>query len=219
MRGVILDVDGTLVDSNDAHSESWVDALRAHGYEVPFVRIRPLMGMGGDRVVRALTSLDPDSVEAEAIVAARREIFLRDYLRGVRPFPRVRDLLLRMRAEDLALAVASAADEELLEALLSLSGASDLIVRDGAFAASQRSKPAPDALCATLDALGLSPGDVAMLGDTPYDQDAANAARVAFVGLRSGGWNDASLADAIAMYDDPADLLRRFAKSPFASRR
>lgn len=124
-----------------------------------------------------------------------------------------------MREEDLVLTVASAADEELLEALLSLAGASDLIRREAGSPANQRSKPAPDPVWAALDLLGLAPDEAAMLGDTPYDQDAANAARVAFVGLRSGGWNDPSLADAIAVYDDPADLLKHFDKSPFASRR
>jgi beta-phosphoglucomutase-like phosphatase (HAD superfamily) len=215
VQGVILDIDGTLVDSNDAHAESWVDAFRAHGYEIPFGRVRPLMGMGGDRVLRELVS--KNSAEGEAIEATRRELFLHDYLREVRPFPGVRELLLRMREHDLELAVASSADEELREALLSLAGASDLIRRPGA-RPHQRSKPAPDPVLAALDLLGLAPGEAAMLGDTPYDQDAANAARVAFVGVRSGGWNDPSFADAVAVYDDAADLLRQFDKSPFASR-
>jgi phosphoglycolate phosphatase-like HAD superfamily hydrolase len=215
--GVILDIDGTLVDSNDLHAESWVDAFRAHGYAIPFGRVRPLMGMGGDRILRELASVAENSAEGEAIEATRRELFLHDYLREVRPFPGVRELLLRMREHDLELAVASSADEELREALLSLAGASDLIRRDGA-RPHHRSKPAPNPVLAALDLLGLAPDEAAMLGDTPYDQDAANAARVAFVGVRSGGWNDPIFADAVAVYDDAADILRRFDKSPFASR-
>jgi phosphoglycolate phosphatase-like HAD superfamily hydrolase len=218
VQGVILDIDGTLVDSNDAHAESWVDAFRAHGYEIPFVRVRPLMGMGGDRILRTLASVDDNSAEGEAIESTRRELFLHDYLRKVRPFPGVHELLLQMREQGLFLAVASSADEELLEALLSLAGATDLIVRPS-LPPSLRSKPAPDPVLAALDVLGVAPAEAAMLGDTPYDQDAANAARVAFVGLRSGGWHDVSFADAIAVYDDPADLLRQFDRSPFAPRR
>ena len=65
LRTVLLDIDGTLIDSNDAHARAWVDSLRAHGYVVPFEQVRPLIGMGGDKVLPELTGLDPKSGEAK----------------------------------------------------------------------------------------------------------------------------------------------------------
>jgi HAD superfamily hydrolase (TIGR01509 family) len=216
MKGVILDVDGTLVDSNDHHAESWVDAFRAHGYDVGIGRVRPLIGMGGDRLLFALASVDADSVEGRAIEATRRTIFLRDYLPRVRPFPGVRELLLRMRDEGLELAVASSSEGELLDALLDRTEASDLIRRRPE-SDLRGTKPAPDAVLAALELLDLAPREAAMLADTPYDGEAARAARVPFVGVRSGGWSYPSMANAIALYDDVSDLLKHFDTSPFAS--
>ena len=218
MKGVILDVDGTLVDSNDLHAESWVDAFRAYGYDVGFGRVRPLIGVGGDRLLFALASVEAVSVEGRAIEATRQTIFLRDYLKAVSPFPGVRELLLRMRDEGLELTVASSSEGELLEALLDRTEASDLIRRLPESSDVRRTKPAPDAVLAALELLDLAPREAAMLGDTPYDGEAASAARVAFVGVRSGGWSYPSMPDAIALYDDVADLLKHFDTSPFASR-
>jgi phosphoglycolate phosphatase-like HAD superfamily hydrolase len=78
-------------------------------------------------------------------------------------------------------------------------------------------KPAPDVVQAALVLLELSPSEAAMLGDTPYDRDAANGAGVDFVGLRCGGWSDQDLVDAIVIYDDPSNLLEHFDSSPFAA--
>jgi len=217
MRGVILDVDGTLVDSNDAHAHSWVDAFREHGHDVSYDSVRPLIGMGGDRVLCALASIDADSRIGEEIVTTRKEIFLSDYLGGVRPFPRVRELLERMRHEGLKLAVASSSEDELLEKLLRLTGAANLLQKRPSARQARSTKPAPDLVQAALDVLKLSPGEAVMLGDTPYDRDAANGAGVAFVGFRSGGWSDGDLADAIAVYHDTADLLEHFDSSAFSS--
>ena len=97
MQGAILDVDGTIVDSNDAHAESWVDAFRERGYDIPYYRIRPLIGMGGDRLICSLADLDEDSSEGQEIARLRQEIFLRDYLHALKPFPGARELLSRMR--------------------------------------------------------------------------------------------------------------------------
>jgi phosphoglycolate phosphatase-like HAD superfamily hydrolase len=218
MRGVIFDVDGTLVDSNDAHAESWVDAFREHGYDIPYYRIRPLIGMGGDRLIYALASVEPDSPEAESMVNARENIFLRDYLHKVKAFDGAGELLVRMRERALELAVASSSEGEILERLLALTGASHLLEPRAGFSRAEASKPAPDPVLSALDLLGVSATETLMVGDTPYDRTAARRAGVDFVGLRCGGWSDRDLTGAIAIYDHPADLLRRFEESPFADR-
>lgn len=90
MRGVIFDVDGTLVDSNDQHARAWVDALAEAGFPVPYDKVRPLIGMGGDKVLPKLTGLSDDDEKGKRIAERREQIFDEEYLPQVRPFPGAR---------------------------------------------------------------------------------------------------------------------------------
>src|SRR5215216_2410590 len=127
LRTVLLDIDGTLIDSNDAHARAWVDSLRAHGYVVPFEQVRPLIGMGGDKVLPELTGLDPESGEAERIGATRSELFLERELPTLRPTPGARALLEHLLAQGLELVVATSSKTDEVRALLEQAGVSDLI--------------------------------------------------------------------------------------------
>jgi phosphoglycolate phosphatase-like HAD superfamily hydrolase len=216
VRGVILDVDGTLVDSNDAHAQAWVEALKKGGFDVPFARVRPLIGMGGDKLLPEVTGLADDHPRAKAIAEDRGRIFKARYLPGLRAFPQTRELLLRMRGSGQKLAVASSAEPDELRPLLELAGATDLLEGVSSAEDAESSKPDPDVIHAALDRLGLSPSEVVMIGDTPYDVEAARRAGARAIAFRSGGWDDARLKDAVAIYDGPADLLVRFAESPLA---
>ena len=213
LRTVLLDIDGTLIDSNDAHARAWVDSLRAHGYVVPFEQVRPLIGMGGDKVLPELTGLDPESGEAKRMSETRSELFLDRELPGLQPTRGARALLEHMLVVGLELTVATSAKEDEVRALLEQAGVSDLIKLASSADDAERSKPDPDIVQA---ALRLSQAaHSAMLGDTPYDVEAAARARVPAIALRCGGWwDDAALARATAIYDDPADLLGRFDDSP-----
>jgi phosphoglycolate phosphatase-like HAD superfamily hydrolase len=215
-RAALLDVDGTLIDSNDAHAHAWVDACNEAGYPLAFGAVRRLIGMGGDRVLPALTGLAEDSEPGERLSARRGEIFRERYLPSCAPFPGARELLQRMQAEGLELVVATSASQRDLAQLLKRAGVDDLI--DAAASASQaeRSKPAPDIVEAALQRAGADPRQAVMLGDTPYDVKAATRAGVRCVALRSGGWDDADLADATAVYQNVADLLHNYEGSPFA---
>lgn len=214
LRTILLDIDGTLIDSNDGHARAWVAALARHGYDVPFERVRPLIGKGGDKVLPELTGLDPDSGEAERIGAARAEIFGRDELPALRPTPGARALLEHLRDLGYDLVVATSAKEAEVTALLTQAGVADLIGTAASADDAERSKPHPDIVQAALGKAGSQPSQSIMLGDTPYDVEAATRARVPIVALRCGGWDDASLAGAAAVYDHPADLLARFGDSP-----
>src|SRR4051812_47755582 len=86
-EGILVDIDGTLVDSNDAHASAWVDALAEHGHSVPFERVRPLIGMGGDKLLEAVASLSDDSPEGKAIAERRGALFKSNYLHTLRPTP------------------------------------------------------------------------------------------------------------------------------------
>ncbi|MGA9770840.1 MAG: HAD family hydrolase [Blastocatellia bacterium] len=214
IRGVILDIDGTLVDSNDAHARAWVEALAEEGISVPFDKVRPLIGMGGDKLLPRVSGLEEDSPRGRRIGQRRGEIFKERYLPRLKPFPSTRDLLLKMRERGLKLAVATSAKEEELKPLLKIAGANDLIEEKTSSDDAENSKPDPDIVKAALDESGLSADEAVMIGDTPYDIEAASRAGLKIIAFRSGGWNDADLARAIAIYDGPADLLAQYDSSP-----
>ncbi len=216
IRGVILDVDGTLVDSNDAHTKSWVDALAEFGYSVPFAKIRPLIGKGGDKVLPETIGVQSESDKGQKISQRRGEIFKARYLPTVHAFPGAQALLDHMRSRGLKLAVASSAKPDELRSLLQLVGAADLIEEKSSSKDAKQSKPDPDIVQVTLKKMDYLPNEVVMLGDTPYDIESAKKAAVRTIAFRSGGWKDADLAGAIAIYDNTADLLAHYDHSPLA---
>jgi HAD superfamily hydrolase (TIGR01509 family) len=216
VRAVLLDVDGTLLDSNDAHAASWVDVGREFGHVIAFDEVRWLIGMGGDKVLPRLTGLTERSEEGTRILQRRGEIFRERYLPGVRTFARARELLARLRADGRRLVVATSASAQDLQALLAHGGLEELI--DAATDADEAdaSKPAPDIIEAALRKTGEPAEHVVLVGDTPYDVKAARRAGVAVIALRCGGWNDEELRGAAEIYDDPAELLARYEQSLLA---
>ena len=215
-KGVLLDIDGTLLDSNDAHAMSWVDALEEHGLHglaVTFESVRPLIGMGGDKLLAKIAKIDHESKEGEAISKRRRAIFETRYLPQLVPFEGVRTLLERVRAEGLRRVVATSASREELEGLLRQAGVIDLIDDEATASDAERSKPDPDIIHAAIARAELPPRELVMLGDTPYDVDAARKAGVRVIAFRTGGWKDADLEGAAAIYDGPSELLAEFDRS------
>jgi HAD superfamily hydrolase (TIGR01509 family) len=214
-RAVIFDVDGTLLDSNDAHAHAWVDVLSERGYPVSFRRVRPLIGMGGDKLLPELTRVGADGPVGEEISRQRRERFLGHYLSHVQPFPGVRSLIERIRADGIKVAVATSANEDELGALLRRAAIEDLIEHSTSKADAASSKPDPDIVHAALARTGEASERVLMLGDTPYDIEAAARAGVATIVFRAGGgWSEQDLAGAVAIYDSPEELLRLYDQSP-----
>lgn len=217
LRGLIWDVDGTLVDSNDAHARAWQSALTEHQLDVSFEAVRSAIGMGGDKLLPAVAGVDADSELGRAISARRGEIFASEHLPKLRAFPRGRALLQRLAERGIQHVVASSAEPSELEPLLQLANIQDLLV-DKTSSAAGSSKPDPDIVKAALDALELEPGQAIMIGDTPFDIEAAGRIGVRTVALRCGGRSDADLAGAIAIYDSPAALLDALDSSPLAGR-
>ncbi len=217
VRGVLLDVDGTLVDSNDAHAKAWTKALSEHGFEVPFEEVRRRIGKGGDKLLPEVSSgVESDSAQGKRIGERRKAIFEEEYLPYLRAFPRAKELLVRMKKGGLRLAVATSAKKDELGPLLRVCGADEVVEAQTTSDDAENSKPDPDILHAALAQLDLPADQVIMLGDTPYDVQAALKAGVAVVALRCGGWSDADLAGALAVYDGPEDLLARYDSSPFS---
>lgn len=206
-RVLIFDVDGTLVDSNDAHARAWIETLRTFGIERDVASARRLIGMGGDKLLPTLTGIAADSELGQGITKQRSDHFRRAYRDGLRPFRDTRALFLALRERGVRLAVASSSGEDDLRRLLEIAEVADLIERRASADDAARSKPDPDIVRAALARLG-SPkhAHVSMVGDTPYDIQAAHSAGIAAIGLRCGGWSDADLAGAVVIFDSPADM-------------
>ncbi|MFO7321428.1 MAG: HAD family hydrolase [Chloroflexota bacterium] len=216
IEAVLLDMDGTLVDSNPAHAAAWVEALREHGYDVPFEDVLPLIGMGGDQLLPRVTNgVQKHSPEGMKIADRKKQIFKEKYWPRLRPFPCVRELVEHMQTRGMTVLVASSSTRRDVLKMMELAGIADLVQATSAEDA-KRSKPAPDIIIAALQKTGTPAERTLMIGDTPYDIEAAGAVGVGVIGLRCGGWDDDALRGALAIYDDPADLLANFDRSPLA---
>lgn len=212
-QAVIFDIDGTLIDSNDAHARAWMRALGEQGYDVAFSKVRPLIGKGGDKLLPELTGLAEDSEAGHAIIERRRDIFLKDFLPYTRPTRGAQRLLEYLRNEGLKLVVATSASAEEVDALLKTAGVQNLLDAKSSADDAERSKPDPDIVLSALRKSGAAANAAVMIGDTPYDVEAARRAGVKIVALRCGGWwSDGELQGATAIYDEPADLMNRFAR-------
>lgn len=215
IRGVILDVDGTLVDSNRLHAQAWFDAFGEAGLNGGTVLdLQRLIGMGSDRLIPAAVGSAGEGPEAERLGERRAAIFRELYLPSLRPTPGAAALVEALRDRGLELAVASSARSDELRGLLEAAGVPWLADRATSGDEVEESKPEPDVIEAALAELGLPAEEVVLIGDTPYDVEAGTRAGVAVIALRCGGWDNVSLREAAAVYQDPADLLESLDASP-----
>jgi HAD superfamily hydrolase (TIGR01509 family) len=216
LEGVLLDVDGTLIDSNDAHARSWSEALKEFGRDVPPEEVRPLIGMGGDKLLPKFLGVEAESAKGKAFAERRAEMFLKYYVPKLRPTRGAKELVRRLKREGLRLIIATSANESELDAMLRQVGLDDLIEQKTSATDAESSKPDPDIIQAALEKANLAPRAAVLLGDTPYDIEAAARAGVDTVALLCGGWSADALRGAIAIYEDPADLVAHFTSSPFS---
>ena len=218
VAAVILDVDGTLVDSNDAHARAWVDAFAAHGITVALDPVRRAIGMGGDKLIPAVAGVEEDSPLGRQVSESRGRYFKERYLPGIRPFAGTRALAQRFASDGYTLAVASSAKRDELAPLLDIAGVADLIDHQTSSDDADESKPDPDIVRVALERAKCEPGHAIMLGDTPYDVEAATRAGVRIVGVECGGWQKQDLRGAVEVFADPADILARYESTVFGSR-
>jgi HAD superfamily hydrolase (TIGR01549 family) len=216
-EAVLFDVDGTLIDSNDAHARAWVAAFAEAGYDVPFERVRPLIGMGGDRLLpAAVPGLSDDREPGKAIAARRAAIFKERELAAIQPTRGARELLEAVRKRGARVVVATSSKKDDLDELLARGELGPLIDVASTSDDAEASKPAPDIIEAALAKAHVAAKNAVMVGDTRYDIEAAHRAGVACVALRCGGNDLATLRDAEAIYDDPAVLSGALDGPPFA---
>ncbi len=204
----LFDVDGTLIDSNAAHADSWTQALREAGVATSASEIRPLIGMGGDKLLPRIAHVDDTSARGQSIAKRKQAIFA-DMLPHLRATPGARALAAFLARQGVALVIATSAGDDEMSALLKQAGVDDLFTLRTSKDDGKESKPDPDIVHAALARAQARPESTVLIGDTPYDIEAAERAGIAAIALRSGGhWRDHELSRAILIFDDPADLLR-----------
>jgi HAD superfamily hydrolase (TIGR01509 family) len=217
-KAAIFDIDGTLVDSVDIHAEVWQRVLADFGKKISFADVRRQIGKGSDTLLPEFLTKEELEQKGKEISEYRAELFKREYLSRVRPFPKVADLLRRIRREGIRVALASSSKADEVAYYKKLCGIEDLMDAETSADEAENSKPYPDIFEAALGKLpGVTPAEALAVGDTPYDAEAAAKSGIRTIGLLSGGFPEEDLrkAGVIAIYRDCADLLERFESSPF----
>lgn len=218
IQAIFFDIDGTLVDSNEQHVAAWEQVLREAGHPIDAETIRMQIGKGADMMIPALL---PDSDEAlqKRLAEAHSAAFGSRYLPTIQPFPGARDLVVRVREAGMLAVLASSASRDELGHYVDLLGVRDLLAATTSGDDVEHTKPRPDVFAAALERVApLTADEVLVLGDTPYDIEAAKRCGIGAIAVRSGGFPDDVLREAgtIAIYDGVAALLDDFDRSPLA---
>ena len=216
-RTAILDIDGTLVDTNYQHAVAWYRAFRQNEIVLPVWRIHRHIGMGGDQLISALTDDETEDEKGDEIRAAEQALYMA-MIEEVEPMEGARDLIARLKDAGWSVVLASSAKEDEVEHYLDLLDARELADDWTTSADVEATKPAPDLVQAAIDKAGAGPDDAVMLGDTPWDCEAAGRAGVETVTLMTGGFSEQELreAGAVAVFESIPDLLDGIADTPLA---
>jgi HAD superfamily hydrolase (TIGR01549 family) len=209
MRGVIFDVDGTLIDSVDLHARAWHETLLHFGKRVTYEEVRSQIGKGGDQLLPVFFSEEELSLRGPLIEQWRSDLYKSQYMKRIRAFPSVRQLFIELLRLDLKLALASSAKSDELDVYKQVAQIDDLIDASTTADDAKRSKPHPDIFQAALNRLKIPPKDVIVVGDTPWDAIAAHRAGMRCIGVLCGGFaaEDLRANGCFVIRKDPADLL------------
>ena len=221
LKAVIFDVDGTLVDSNDLHVEAWQVAFRKYGKQIGYDAIHEQIGKGGDQLMPEFLSYDELQRFGKELEEYRVELFADKYLDRVKPFPKVRELFERVKADGLSTALASSAKTDEIERYEKMLGITELVDTATSADDAKKSKPSPDIFHVALDRLtGVDASETIVVGDSPWDVIAASKAGMSTIALLSGKFTEAKLrsAGAAEIYKDISDLLERYEQSRLGKR-
>ncbi len=220
-QAVIFDIDGTLLDSVDLHARAWQETFARYGVEVTFQEVRSQIGKGSDQLLPVFLTKDAIKRIGTQLEKDRSAHFREHYLPRVRPFPQVRELFERLRADGIKIVLGSSAKQSEIEQYKKIAQIEDLCDADTSSDEADRSKPHPDIFLIALKKLGNpSPRNVLAVGDTPYDAEAARKAGVPSAGVLCGGFPEKDLraAGCAAIYQDPAHILRHYESAGLATK-
>ena len=205
---MLLDIDGTIVDSNDKHADCWVEAFAHFGRKVDRETIRMQIGKGGDLLV-------PDTLNAremrrfgEPLKKYRGELWKRKYMKTVEPFPGAVESIRTIHARGIKLALASSSNPDEVEYYVELLGVGDLLEGATSKEDAELSKPSPEIFEAALERVKSDPARTFAVGDTPYDILAAHRVPVPVIAVRCGGFPEETLTKAEYLFEDLADMTR-----------
>lgn len=221
IKAVIFDIDGTLVDSVDLHAQAWKETFKQYGKDIPYEQVRHQIGKGGDQLMPVFFSQEELDEFGEEMEEYRGKIYKRDYMPRVRAFPEVRELFLKVKTDGKRIALASSAKEDELSSYKKIAQIEDLVEEETSADDAEKSKPHPDIFAAALEKLGdIAPAEAIVIGDTPYDAEAARKISLRTIGVLCGGFPESELdaAGCIAIYRDPADLLARYQETIIAQK-
>ncbi|WP_375489823.1 HAD family hydrolase [uncultured Jatrophihabitans sp.] len=206
-RGVLFDVDGTLVDTTFLHAVHWAEALRQHGHDVSCADVHHAIGMSGAYLLERLLG-DHDTTQDDAIEDAHDTLYKQEWGR-LRLLPGAADVLRACAQRGLDVVLASSASEDELTELRRTIGADDAVTEATSSSDASAGKPAPDIVQVALERTGLSPERTVFVGDAVWDGVACQSAGVRFVALTCGGTPEDELRDAgaVEVWRDPAQLL------------
>ncbi|CAN5506829.1 HAD family hydrolase [soil metagenome] len=218
IKAVIFDLDGTLVDSNDLHVDAWREAFQHYGKDFSPDELRRHIGKGGDNYLPEFLSHGELQQFGKDLEKFRADLFRRKYLKRVRPFPQVRELCERLREQGKRIALASSGNETEVEHYVGLADIGELIEARTSKSDVERSKPMPDVFASALILLHLPPQEAVVVGDTPYDVQAAKKLDLPTIAVLCGGFPEDELraTGAVAIFRDPADLLVSYRRSLLA---
>jgi HAD superfamily hydrolase (TIGR01549 family) len=213
LRAAVLDVDGTLVDTNYHHALAWYRAFREHDVVLPVWRLHRHVGMGGDKFVAAVAGDDVEERLGDALRDRWEELF-DEVIEEVAPLAGAHDLLADLKERGLAVVLASSSIERHLDHFLDLLDAREVTDSWTTKDDVEASKPEPDLVRAALDKAGTD--DATMLGDTPWDVEAARKAGLETVCVLTGGFSEQELRDAgaVAVFDSIEELRERLGETP-----
>lgn len=208
LKAILLDIDGTLVDSNDKHTDCWVEAFARFGKQVDWQVIRGQIGKGGDLLVPDMLSAREMRKFGDELKELRGEMWKNDYMESVQPFPGIRESIRALADRGLKLAFASSSNSNEVEYYVSLLGADDLLEGSTSKKDAKLSKPSPEIFEAALEQVGGDAAATLVVGDTPYDVLAAHRAKLAVAALLCGGFPRDTLVKAEFLFDDIPQLVK-----------
>ena len=218
MATAILDIDGTLVDTNYQHAIAWFRAFVSHDIVLPIWRIHRHIGMGGDQVVTALCGEDVEREHGDEIRDAEKAEYGK-LIGEVRTMERSRELIAALKDRGHVVVLASSAKEDEVDVYLDLLDARDLADAWTTSGDVEATKPEPDLVRAALERVNAKATDAVMIGDTPWDVEAAKRADVGTLAVVTGGFAEQELRDAgaVDVFESVAELLDRLGETPLGT--
>ena len=213
IQGVVFDLDGTIVDSNEFHVQAWNRAFEHFGKHFPMSKLREHIGKGSDKYLPEFLTPDELRTIGKELDRYRSKLFRKEFLPQVKPFPKVRELFERIKDDGLRIALATSSHKDDVETYTDVAKISDLVDCQTTADEAGESKPAPDVFEAALSELDLAADRAIAVGDTRFDVEAAKKIGLRTIALLCGRAADEQTlrqAGAIAVYKDPADLLGNY---------